>query len=87
MDHFSDNQKVWLLVLTNPLGRLEFGLPCRTAVQKPGNDPIPPVNTDKQRLPVVSRWCEMDFVHPEYCWSLKPCGHFGFAMPNAKQRE
>ena len=32
---------------------------------KPWNDDSPE-NTNKQGFPIVSQWCEMDFVHPQY---------------------
>ena len=31
-----------------------------------------PVNTNKEWLLMVSKWCEMDFVHPPYLRSKVP---------------
>ena len=44
---------------------------------------ISPVNTNQQWCPMVSKWCEMDFVHPQY---ENPCPEvrqiqLGHAMP------
>ena len=33
--------------------------------KKPWNDD-PPANTNKQWFSMISKWCEMDFVHPQY---------------------
>ena len=33
-------------------------------LKKPWNDS--PVNTNKQWFPIALKWCELDFVHPQY---------------------
>ena len=54
--------------------------------KRPWNDNSP-VHTNKQWFPIVSRWCEMDFVHPQLDRPEAQkrirkamCGH-----PNARQ--
>ena len=54
-----------MLVETISLSPLEKPTENRTYSKKPWNDDSP-VNTNEQWFPMVSKWCEMDFVHPQY---------------------
>ena len=45
-----------------------LGVPWVTTVQKPWNESIPQRKYQRTMVSTMaSKWCEMDFVHPQYC--------------------
>ena len=45
----------------------------RAPPKKPWNDNSP-LHTNKQWFPMLFRWCEMDFVHPQYFEAVTSMG-------------